>query len=207
MSRILCYLVLPAGFGFAQPHATSTTKNVTTGQGERHHHCPGVDCLLPAALPQPLGRGAGVSGPFFSPLAQAGQLLGLSPNGGAGQGERGEGRRLEGRSSAGLAALGSKRGGCSVWLLRAFPLLPPHLLASRDGCRGARGVCAGAERRGEGCDHQQGTEFGSSTQGWVVQQLQGVLSVPSLHPLVPKQLGVFTPLGHIPCVAHFLQRC
>ncbi|KAM9657769.1 acyl-CoA-binding domain-containing protein 4 isoform 3-T3 [Morphnus guianensis] len=51
---------------------------------------------------------------------QAGQPLGLSPNGvqagpepptprGAGQGERGEGRRLEGRSSAGLAALGSER--------------------------------------------------------------------------------------------------
>ncbi|XP_010559629.1 PREDICTED: acyl-CoA-binding domain-containing protein 4 [Haliaeetus leucocephalus] len=51
---------------------------------------------------------------------QAGQPLGLSPNGvqagpepptprGAGQGERGEGRRLEGRSSAGLAAPGSER--------------------------------------------------------------------------------------------------
>ncbi|KAM6233703.1 acyl-CoA-binding domain-containing protein 4 isoform 1-T1 [Spheniscus humboldti] len=44
---------------------------------------------------------------------QAGQPLGLSPNGGAGQGERGEGRRLEGRSSAGLAALSSKR---DLWL-------------------------------------------------------------------------------------------
>ncbi|XP_074892289.1 acyl-CoA-binding domain-containing protein 4 isoform X1 [Buteo buteo] len=51
---------------------------------------------------------------------QAGQPLGLSPNGvqagpeppmprSAGQGERGEGRRLEGRSSAGLTALGSER--------------------------------------------------------------------------------------------------
>ncbi|XP_069642887.1 acyl-CoA-binding domain-containing protein 4 isoform X2 [Haliaeetus albicilla] len=51
---------------------------------------------------------------------QAGQPLGLSPNGvqagpepptprGAGQGERGEGRRLEGRSSAGVAAPGSER--------------------------------------------------------------------------------------------------
>ncbi|XP_075379154.1 acyl-CoA-binding domain-containing protein 4 isoform X3 [Mycteria americana] len=79
---------------------------------------------------------------------QAGQLLGLSPNGvqagpepptprGTGQGERGEGRRLEGRSSAGLAALGSERGGCSVWLLRAFPLLPPHLPASRARRQGA----------------------------------------------------------------------
>ncbi|KAK4808400.1 hypothetical protein QYF61_002637 [Mycteria americana] len=57
---------------------------------------------------------------------QAGQLLGLSPNGvqagpepptprGTGQGERGEGRRLEGRSSAGLAALGSER---DLWLTR-----------------------------------------------------------------------------------------
>ncbi|KAM6115056.1 acyl-CoA-binding domain-containing protein 4 [Phoenicopterus ruber ruber] len=55
---------------------------------------------------------------------QAGQPLGLSPNGvqagpepptprGAGQGERGEGRRLEGRSGAGLAALGSER---DLWL-------------------------------------------------------------------------------------------
>ncbi|XP_076212979.1 acyl-CoA-binding domain-containing protein 4 isoform X3 [Aptenodytes patagonicus] len=44
---------------------------------------------------------------------QAGQPLGLSPNGGTGQGERGEGRRLEGRSSAGLAALGSER---DLWL-------------------------------------------------------------------------------------------
>ncbi|KAM6238639.1 acyl-CoA-binding domain-containing protein 4 isoform 2-T2 [Porphyrio hochstetteri] len=58
---------------------------------------------------------------------QAGQLLGLSPNGvwagpepptpcGAGQGERAEGRRLEGRSSAGLAALGSQR---DPWLAGA----------------------------------------------------------------------------------------
>ncbi|XP_075299807.1 acyl-CoA-binding domain-containing protein 4 isoform X2 [Opisthocomus hoazin] len=54
-------------------------------------------------------------------LEQAGQPLGLSPNGGragpepltphgAGQGERGEGRRPEGRSGAGLAAPGSERG-------------------------------------------------------------------------------------------------
>ncbi|GAB0199345.1 acyl-CoA-binding domain-containing protein 4 [Grus japonensis] len=57
---------------------------------------------------------------------QAGQPLGLSPNGiwagpeppvphGAGQGERAEGRRLEGRSSAGLTALGSER---DPWLTR-----------------------------------------------------------------------------------------
>lgn len=83
--------------------------------------------------PCPWGGQWGVSRTFFSPLAQAGQLLGLSPNSvGAGpepptspgQGEWGEGRRLEGRSSAGLVALGSERGGCSVWLLRASAAAP-----------------------------------------------------------------------------------
>lgn len=64
---------------------------------------------------------------LLSPV-QAGQPLGLSLNHGqagpepltpssAGQGEQGEGRRLEGSSSMGLAAPGSKRGGCSPWLL------------------------------------------------------------------------------------------
>lgn len=122
------------------------------GAGGRHHHRPGITRLSPAV---PLGRAAGVSGPFFSPLAQAGRPLGLSPDGvgagpeplmphGTGQGERGEGRRGEGRSGAGLAAHGSERGGCSVWLLHAFPLLPPHLPAPRAGSPG-------------GCDHQRGT--------------------------------------------------
>lgn len=117
--------------------------------------CPPLVCHAPATP----GRGAGVSGPFFSPLAQAGQLLGLSPTGiqagaepptpcSAGQGERGEGRRLEGRSSTGLAALGPQRGGCSIWLLRAFPLLPPHLPAGRAGRQGVRGEVRAAATNG-----------------------------------------------------------
>ncbi|XP_040473588.1 acyl-CoA-binding domain-containing protein 4 isoform X2 [Falco naumanni] len=71
---------------------------------------------------------------------QAGQPLGLSPNGGqarpeppgprsAGQGERQGSRRLEGRSSAGLAAPGSERG---LWLTGSGPELTQGLLAELD---------------------------------------------------------------------------
>lgn len=164
---------------------------------------PPLICHAPATL----GRGAGVSGPFFSPLAQAGQPLGLSPTGiqagaepptpcGAGQGERCEGRRREGRSSTGLAALGPQRGGCSVWLLRAFPLLPPHLPAGRARRQGVRGEVRAVATNG-------GQSLAPAPRiGWFSSRKMS--RVPSLHPLVPKQFIVCAPLGHI-CVARFLQ--
>lgn len=86
----------------------------------------------PAAQPCLAGWqwGPGVSGSFFSTLAQAGQLLaerGLFPKSApagrvAGRAERGEGRRWEGSGGADLAARGSDGGGCSS--APAAPCLP-----------------------------------------------------------------------------------
>lgn len=114
-------MVLPLGFSFTQSHVPSTTKNAITGQRKTP--------LLPWHPPPCPGEGSRGLRPF-SPISQAGQVWGLTPNGvqagaeppmphSAGQGEWGEGRRAEGSSSTDLTALGSETGAC-----RACPCSP-----------------------------------------------------------------------------------
>lgn len=195
--RARCWLLSPLGFSFTQPQKCHPSPPKMPPQGrEGLPCCPGV--LLCA-----LGRGAGLSGPF-SPLAQVGQVRGLTPKGlqagaeppvprRAGQDERGEGTRAEGSSSSDLPALASATGGC-----RARPCAPS--CCSRTS-RGTGGPWGGGDR---GCHHRQGTEFGSSTRGWVIRSWKKSQMSHLCLPLVPRQLSGFNPPGHSPSFAHSL---
>uniref|UniRef100_A0A8B9EA63 ACB domain-containing protein n=1 Tax=Anser cygnoides TaxID=8845 RepID=A0A8B9EA63_ANSCY len=189
-----CSLLVPALAGSAVPPAASGASSAAAsarGQEARGRPRPPGPPPRPPAAP---GEGGGVSGPFFSTPAQAGQPLakrGLSPNSAqagpeprapraAGRGERGEGRRRAGRSGTGLAAPGADRGGCSAGLLA-----PSRCSLPAGEPWGAR---AGAEQRGEGCDHQRLGAVATSP----VRPLSS--------PLGAQAAPCFTPPGQVPFV-------